>query len=524
MAKVVTAAEAAAAIKDGDYIASSSFGLAGWAEEVALEVEKRFLETGSPKNLTHIHAGGAGDFQGRGGGHWAHKGMTKRLIISHAGSEPQLMESIGKNEVEAFNFPLGVILQCYSDIARKGPGVFSKVGLGTFIDPRIEGGRYNEKTKDCKDIIEVKELDGQEWLWYKPFPINVAFLRATTADENGNISAEKESLSLELLPIAQAARACGGITIVQVERLAKTGTLNPKMVKVPGIYVDYIVVAEKPQMQTMITQYNPALSGEIRMPVGGISPIALSEDKIIARRTAMEARPGTINLGIGIPQGVANVLAEEKAEDLVTLISESGSIGGVPGVKGDFGSHYNIESSTDQHAHFNFYDGGGLNMAAFGLGECDKEGNINASLLNGKAFGVGGFLNVVTFVQKAIIVGTFTAGGLKIKTGDGKLEVLQEGKFKKFLNNIVQVSFSGKFAREQGQEVLFITERCVIELTKDGMVLLEVAPGIDMQKQVLDLMEFKPIIPKEGVKLMDADLFKEKMTPGKLRSIIEAHK
>jgi propionate CoA-transferase len=351
MAKVITAAQAAELFKDGDFIASSSFGLAGWAEEVALAVEKRFLETGHPKNLTHMHAGGAGNFQGRGGGVWAHDGMTKRLIISHAGSETQVMEAIEKNKCEAINWPLGVILQAYMDAARKGPGVFSKVGLGSFIDPRFDGGRFNAKSKECPDLQEVVNFAGEEWLWYKPVNINIAFLRGTTADEKGNISCEKESLSLELLPIAQAAKANGGITIVQVERLAKAGTLHPKTVVVPEIYVDYVVVAEKPQMQTMVTVYNPAFTGETRMPVGGIPPMPLNEDKIICRRTAFEARPGAMNLGIGIPQGVASILAEEGAEDLITHVSESGSIGGVPGIKGDYGSHYNIESSTSQHMH-----------------------------------------------------------------------------------------------------------------------------------------------------------------------------
>lgn len=520
MAKVITAAQAAELFKDGDYVASSSFGLAGWAEEVALAVEERFLKTGHPKNLTHIHAGGAGDFQGRGGGVWAHEGLTKRLIISHAGSEPQVMEAINGNKCEAYCFPLGVILQLYNDIARKGPGVFSKVGLGSFIDPRFDGGRLNEKTRACEDLIEVKELDGEEWLWYKPFPVNIAFLRATTADEKGNITAEKEGLSLEWLPIAQAAKACGGITIVQVERLVKAGTLHPKHVKVPGIYVDYIVIAEKPQMQSMVTLYNPAFSGEVKIPVGNIPPMPLNEDKIICRRAAMEVHPGAINLGIGIPQGVASVIAEEKADDLVTLVSESGSIGGIPGVRGDFGHHYNAESSTDQHAHFNYYDGGGLDIAIFGLGETDAEGNVNASLLNGKVFGVGGFLNVVTFAKKAILVGTFTAGGLKIKTGDGKLTIEQEGRFKKFLNKVVQISFSGNYARKKGQEVMFITERAVFELTQDGMVLTEIAPGIDLEKDVLAHMEFKPII-SPNLKIMDEGIFREVWGEGKLRSIIE---
>jgi len=518
MAKVITAAEAAALFKDGDYVASSSFGLAGWAEEIALAVEARFLKEGHPQNITHIHAGGAGNFQGRGGGVWAHEGLQKRLIISHAGSEPQIMEQINGNKVEAYNFPLGVILQLYNDIARKGPGVFTKAGIGTFIDPRVDGGKLNAKTREAEDIIEVKEVNGEDWLLYKPFPVNIAFLRATTADEAGNITAEKEGPSLELMPIAQAAKASGGIVIVQVERVVKPGTLHPKQIKVPGIIVDYIVVAEKTQMQTMVTAYNPSFSGEVKVPVGSIPPLPLNEDKIICRRAAMEVRPGAINLGIGIPQGVASIIAEEGVSHLVTLISESGSIGGVPGVKGDFGNHWNPEASIDQHAHFNFYDGGGLDIAIFGLGETDKEGNVNASVFNGKVMGVGGFINVATNAKRTIMAGTFTAGGLKIKTGDGKLTIEKEGKFKKFLDSVVQISFSGEFARNKGQEVMFITERAVFELTKDGFVLTEIAPGVDLEKDVLALMDFKPIISPD-LKLMPAELFQEQW--GKLNQFIK---
>jgi len=520
LAKVITAAEAAELFKDGDYVASSSFTLAGWPEEIALAVEERFLKTGHPRDITHIHAGGAGDFRGRGGGVWAHDGLQKRLIISHAGSEPQVMEQISNNKVLAYNLPLGVILQLYNDIARKGPGVFSKVGLGTFIDPRVDGGRYNDKTREAEDIIEVKELDGEEWLWYKPFPINIAFLRATSADEHGNITDEKEGQSLELLPIAQAAKACGGIVMVQVERLVKAGTMHPKHVKVPGIIVDYVVVAEKPQMQNGDTLYNPAYSGEVKVPLANISPLPMGREKIICRRSALEARPGAINLGIGIPQGVASVIAEEKADDLVTLVSESGNIGGIPGVKGAFGQHYNPEASIDQHAHFNYYDGGGLDIAIFGLGETDKEGNVNASLFNGKVVGVGGFLNVATNAKKTILAGTFTASGLKIKTGDGKLVIEQEGKFKKFLNQVVQISFSGQYARKSGQEIMYVTERAVFELTQDGIVLTEIAPGIDLEKDILAQMEFKPIVSPD-LKLMPEGIFRQEW--GELRDIIQGY-
>jgi len=521
MTKVITAAQAAELFKDGDYVATSSFGLAGWAEEVALAVEERFLKTAKPRDITHIHAGGAGNFQGRGGGVWAKEGLQKRLIISHAGSEPQCMEMINENKCEAYNFPLGVILQLYNDIARRGPGVFSKVGLGTFIDPRFDGGRMNELTKKAEDIIELKVIDGEEWLHYKKFPVNVAMIRATTADEYGNLSAEKESLSLELLALAQAAKASGGITIAQVEYLAVGSTIHPKKIKVPGIYVDYVVVAEKPQMQTMVTQYNPAFSGDIRVPVGSIPPMPLNEDKIICRRAAMEVRAGeSCNLGIGIPQGTASILAEEGCASKVTLISESGSIGGVPGVRGDFGHHYNIESSTNQDAHFNFYDGGGLDTAIFGLGETDAEGNVNASLLNGKVFGVGGFLNVACNAKKTIIAGTFSAGGLKIKTGDGKLTIEKEGRFKKFLNKVIQISFAGKVAVRSGVELLFITERAVFRLKEEGMILAEIAPGIDLQKDVLDLMEFKPIIPPD-LKTMPEGIFKPVWGEGELKKIVE---
>lgn len=521
MAKFITAAQAAELFKDGDWVASSSFGLAGWAEEIALALEERFLKTGHPRDLTHIHAGGAGNFQGRGGGHWAHDGMTKRYIISHAGSEPQVMEHIASNTCLAYNYPLGVILQCYNDIARRGPGVFSQAGLRTFIDPRIDGGAFNQKTRDeWEKLIEVKELDGKEWLWYKPFPVNVAFLRATSSDENGNITCEKEGPNLELMSIAQAAKASDGIVIVQVERILKNGTMHPKQVKVPGIIVDYVVVAEKPQNQTMVTVYNPSFSGEVKVPMKSIPPMPMSSDKLICRRTAMEVRPGAISLGIGIPQGVASIIAEEKADSKVVLMSESGSIGGIPGVGGDFGSHWNAEASTEQPTHFNYYDGGGLDIAVFGLAETDPEGNCNASVFNGKVFGVGGFINVATNAKKTIMAGAFTAGGLKVKSGDGKLTIEQEGQFKKFLNQVAQISFSGPYAREIGQEVMFITERAVFELTHEGFVLTEIAPGIDLQKDVLDQMEFKPIVSPD-LKLMDKGIFSEVWGEGELRQVIE---
>jgi propionate CoA-transferase len=319
------------------------------------------------------------------------------------------------------------------------------------------------------------------------------------------------------MSIAQAAKACGGIIMVQVERIVKSGTMHPKHVKVPCTIVDYVVVAEKPQMQTMVSQYNPSFSGEVKVPMKSIPPMPMSSDKLICRRAAMEVRPGAISLGIGIPQGIASIIAEEKADSQVILMSESGSIGGIPGVGGDFGSHWNAEASTEQPTHFNYYDGGGLDIAVFGLAETDPEGNCNASVFNGKVFGVGGFINVATNAKRTIIAGTFTAVGLKVKSGDGKLTIEKEGQFKKFLKQVAQISFSGPYAREIGQGVMFITERAVFELTPDGFLLTEIAPGIDLQKDVLDQMDFKPIISPD-LKLMDAGIFSEVFGEGKLKN------
>lgn len=517
--KVITAAEAAAMIQDGATIASTAFALAGWAEEIALAIEERFLKNGHPRDLTHVNAAGVGDRNLRGHSAWtAHEGLLKRMIISHTDFQQKTMELIEGNKVEAYNFPLGVILQLYGVIARRGPGLFTKTGMGTSIDPRLGGGKLNDRTKE--DLVEVANVLGEEWLLYKKFPVDVALLRGTTADENGNLTFEKEGISLEWLPVAQAAKACGGITIAQVETLAKTGTLHPKQVKVPGIYVDYIVVATKPQyqQQTGRTIFNRAFTGDVKVPLGSIPPLPLDGDKIICRRAAMEVKPGAANLGIGIPQGIASILSEENAIDLATLISESGSIGGIPGVAGDFGHHYNSEASVEQHAHFNYYDGGGLDTGFYGLGECDQEGNVNASKFNGRVYGVGGFINVTQNAKKTVFAGSFTAGKLDVKVEDGKLVILQEGKYKKFLKKVDYTSFSGRYAKQVGQTVLFITERAVFELMPEGMVLTEIAPGIDLEKDVLALMEFKPVISPD-LKLMPEEIFQPVW--GNLRQMIE---
>lgn len=533
MAKVITAKEAAELFQDNMTILSPAFGLAGWAEEVALAVRKRFDETGHPRNLTHTHAAGVGNWgkgpRGeRGEIAWATEGLMTKFIGSHAGSSPSVIKLINENKIMAWNLPLGTLIQLYHEQGRKAPGLLTKTGLGTFIDPRNDGGKLNELTKEKgEDYIQyIPDFNGEEYLFYKAIPVDIALMRGTTADENGNITCEKEALNLEMLSAAQAAKANNGIVIVQVESLAKAGSLNPKLVKVPSIYVDYIVVAEHPEdiMQTQGTSFNRAFTGEVRVPLkNSMASIPLDEKKVMLRRLTMEIKPGyKCNFGIGTPTYTGNVMAEEGCADTITMISESGSIGGVPGGGNDFGAHWNIEASCDQGDHFSFFDGGGLDFGVFGLSEVDKDGNVNTSLLNGKIMGVGGFANIAATAKNAMFVGTFTASGLKCKVEDGKVVIEQEGKFKKFVNSCPQLTFNAEQSLKKGNRIMFITERCVIERTEQGMILTEIAPGIDLQTQILDQMEFKPIIPEGGPQLMNSELFQP--TWGKLKEIMENNK
>jgi propionate CoA-transferase len=507
--KVITATQAAELIKDGDTVAAVTFGLAGWAEEVGLAVRDRYLKEAHPKGITFVHAAGVGDWVSRGAGTWAEKGMegmVKKILTSHIGSEPQMAKAVEEEKIECYFWPLGVMCQWYTEIARRSPGLLSKTGLNTFIDPRLEGGKVNSISKD--NLIKVVELEGEEWLFYKVIPLDVVLIRGTTADEKGNITFEKEAIALEALPAAQAAKASGGIVIAQVENLAKAGTLHPQHVKVPGVCVDYIVVAEKPQMQTMGTQYKAALAGDIKVPESSIPPMAFDERKIIARRAAMELVPGPVNVGIGIPQGIANVVAEEGCSELLTLISESGNIGGLPGVFQEFGAHYNGEAMVQQDHHFNWFDGGGLTMAFTGLGQTDKEGNINAGKFGTRPMGPGGFINTTQHAKKVVFAGTFTAGGLEVKAENGTLTIVKEGKTKKFLDRVEQIAFSGSYAWKVDQRAVYVTERAVFERCAEGLMLTEIAPGVDLEKDILAHMDFKPIISPD-LKLMPAGIFRE---------------
>lgn len=503
--KVTSAHDAIERIRPRDTLCVSGFVGTGTPEELIRALETRYLKTQAPFDLTLVFAAAPGDGRDRGVNRFAHPGLLKRVIGGHWALVPKLGELALNDEIEAYNLPLGVMSELFREIAGNRCGVLSKIGLGTFVDPRQSGGRLNPRT--WESLVDLMCIDDEEWLLYKKFPIDVAFIRGTTADSFGNISMEREALTLDNLAIATAARNSGGVVIAQVEQFSSK-PLSPRAVEVPGVLVDHVVIAaQENHSQTWATAFNPAFAGLSRTDLTAQEPMPLDARKVIARRAAMElVQHSVINLGIGMPEGVARVAGEEGMIEDLTLTAEPGVIGGMPQGGLDFGAALNHNALLHQNEQFDFYDGGGLDLAILGMAEVDEFGHVNVSKFGTKLAGAGGFINISQTAKRVVFVGTFSTGGLKIEIKDQRLVILEEGEVTKFVNHVEQITFNGERAACDKRSVLYVTERCVFKLTPDGLELIEVAPGLNMQTQILDLLPFDIKVTAPAV--MDERLFR----------------
>ena len=477
-------------------------------DELLAAIEARFLETGHPKGLNLVFAAGQGDGKTRGLNRLGHEGLLKGVVGGHWGLIPRVAALAVEGKIEGWNLPQGCISQLYRDIAAGKPGMLSRVGLETFVDPRNGGGAINALSTEPK--VELMQIGGEEVLFYPAQRLTVALLRGTTADEAGNITMEREALTIDNLAQAMAVKNCGGVVIVQVERVARARTLPARDVHIPGILVDAVVVS-KPEnhLQTYATAFNQGFTNRIRTPEGEIPPMTLDARKVIARRCAFELPVnGVVNLGIGMPEGVAAVAAEEGLLEHMTLTAEPGVIGGQPASGLDFGAAVNTDAVIPQNSQFDFYDGGGLDMTCLGLAQADASGNVNVSRFGSRLAGAGGFINISQNARAVVFAGTFTAKGLEVVIDDGTVAIRQEGRQRKFLDQVEQVTFSGTRAARLGQPVLYVTERCVFELTPEGLKLTEIAPGIDLDRDILALMAVRPLI--DELAEMDARIFRNR--------------
>jgi propionate CoA-transferase len=505
--RIVTADEAARTVESGDTILIGGSG-AGHAvpDTLIAAVGRRFVTEGAPGKLTTVHPVGLGDRANRGIAHLAHPGCLKRVVCGTLVDSPPVERMAAANEIEAYTLPQGCLSQLTREMAAGRPGLITHVGLDTFIDPRHGGGKQSARADE--DLVELMHVGGKEYLFFKPFHIDVALIRGTTADEDGNLTMEHEAIYGEMLSMAQAARRCGGIVIAQVKRIALRGTLPPKQVKVPGMLIDLIVV-DPEQTQTFFTVHDPAYAGEMKVPLTSIAPLPFSPRKVVARRAALELFAGAIcNLGSGISTGIASIAAEEKALDDVVLTNEQGLIGGAPATGNEPGAGRNYQAMVDQPYQFDFYDGGGLDLAFLSFAEVDERCNVNVSRFGDRIVGPGGFINISQNAKTIVFSGTFTAGGLQIGWPNGRTEINREGAEKKFVRAVEQVTYSGPLAARNGQRALYITERAVFRRNDQGRLeLIEIAPGVDVEHDILTQMQFKPDVSPR-LKDMDPRIFR----------------
>lgn len=508
----VSGAEAAAMIRDNSTVATIGMTLVSASETILKAVEKRFLETGSPRHLTLVHSCGQSD-RDRGIQHFAHEQMLSRIIGGHWGLQPRMMKLIAENKILAYCIPQGQFAQLYRSMAGGEPGKITKVGLGTFIDPRIDGGKMNEITKDAPDIVEVVTIGGEEYMRYKPIPLDYCIIRGTYIDEHGNLSTEEEAMQLEVLSAVLACKKFGGKVIAQAKRKVAAGSLHCKRVTVPGIFIDAAVICDNPQedhRQTHSFAFDPAYCGDIKVPVEASERLPLTVRKLIGRRALMElSMDDVLNVGTGIPNDVVGpILAEEQVQNDVTITVESGIYGGIPMGGVDFGIAKNNFALLRHDDQFDYYNGAGVDVTFMGAGELDERGNVNATRLGPSPTGAGGFIDITTNAKHVVFCSTFTGKGLACSFEDRKLHINQEGQLIKCVKQLQQISYNGEIARKKGQKMHYVTERAVFELRLEGLTLTEIAPGIDLKTQVLDLMEFTPLIA-EDLKEMDPAIFCE---------------
>ncbi|MCC7040091.1 MAG: acyl CoA:acetate/3-ketoacid CoA transferase [Burkholderiales bacterium] len=490
--KFVSVAAAADLVKTGANVAVTGSG-GGLVEPDAVfeAIEGRFLKTGEPAGLTLIHALGLGDRDRRGTNRFAHDGMVRRVIGGHWTWSPRMQALARENRVEAYALPSGAISHLLREIGARRPGLITHVGLGTFVDPRLQGGRMNAAARE--DIVELVTLDGREYLRYKPMRIDVGIVRGTYADSAGNISLADEPASLDAYAVALAAHNSGGIVIAQVRERVDHGALAPRSIAIPGVLVDAVVVVPD-QAQTYRAAFDASLVGH-----GGISPrVPAGTDpvkRIIARRAALELEPGaTLNFGYGVSAQVATMIAERGERQKYWMTIEQGIHGGDMLDDDLFGMAHHPDAIIDSTSQFDFYSGGGLDMAFLGMAEMDAAGNVNVSSLNGNVNGPGGFIDITQNASGVVFCGTFDAKGAEIDVADGVLRIHRSGRIPKLVRSVAQVTFSGSEARRRGQRVLYVTERATFTLTDEGIELIEVAPGVDVQRDVLERMEFAPIV------------------------------